>query len=141
MSDKQSTIENDGNDHTSLTRLLETFDASEVQRLEEEKSNPKPLGKYRIYDRGRLLDRDYEHMDKAALAILRLLRWYRVEVPVRATPVISSLVIMQPGEPDVTVADYFLYSDGAIIRLDEATQDRLTIDKRLPGEVPHETSN
>jgi hypothetical protein len=132
--------ENDGNDKTSLDKLIKVFDASEVQRLEEEKSNPKPLGKYRILDRGRLLDRDYKEQDIASLQLIRLLRWYRREYPDRDAATISSLLIMQPGEPEVKVADYFLYPDGAIIRLDEKTQNRITIDKRVSSEMPHDAS-
>jgi hypothetical protein len=94
----------------------------------------KPLGKYRIIAcGGRLLFSDYKERDVCSLRLIELLRRYRFEHPDRSTPEISCLIVAQPGEPDVKVADYFLYPDGSIVRCDEATMKRLTIDQ--PGET------
>jgi hypothetical protein len=96
----------------------------------------KPLGKYRIIAMGgRLLFSDYKERDVCSLRLISLLRHYRYEHPERTTPEVSTLVIAQPGEPDVKVADYTLYPDGSIVRCDEATLKRLTIDQ--PGEIKY----
>jgi hypothetical protein len=84
--------------------------------------------KYRIIMHGAYIPGAYREDRTAAQALLRQLRWYDTDNPVRTSPYCSSIVTCTPGEPDVIIATYFLFISGRIVRHVEASGRRQTCD-------------
>lgn len=84
-------------------------------------------GKYRIQFNGYKSPGSYAEDRAAAQGLVRIMNWFVKDNGPLTDAIHGELLLCNPGEPDVTVAIYVMYTSGRIMRKTTATGHRTTV--------------